>query len=78
MQEFAVINSEQSFPGGVVQGSGAPDASGLDGDYLGVQSMERLQISWFHWNCENTDEFRQYFRDLVIPDALKKGYWWGL
>ena len=76
MKSFAAINTEQNFPAGMVAGSADPDASGMDGDHLGVQSMERLRTSWFHWNSDTIDEFRTNFRGKVIPDARRKGYFW--
>ena len=76
MRNFTVINTEQNFPVGLVPGLDDPDASGLDGDRLGVQSMERLHTSWFHWNSDTIDEFRFNFRGRVVRDAKAKGYYW--
>ena len=76
MRNFTVINTEQNFPVGLVPGLADPDASGLDGDRLGVQSMERLHTSWFHWNSDTIDEFRFNFRGRVVRDAKAKGYYW--
>ncbi len=76
MQVVAVINTEQNFPQGWLKNSGDPDASGMDGDRLGVQSMERMQCSWFHWNVDNPVEFNAYFRGIVVADAIKKNYYW--
>lgn len=76
MKNFPVINTEQNFPVGLVAGSADPDASGLDGDRYGVQSMERLHTSWFHWNSDSPEEFRFNFRARVIRDAKTKGYYW--
>ncbi len=76
MRNFTVINTEQNFPAGLIPGLGDPDASGLDGDRLGVQSMERLHVSWFHWNSDSIDEFRFNFRGRVVRDAKAKSYYW--
>lgn len=76
MRNFAVINTEQNFPVGLINSLKDPDASGLDGDRMGVQSMERLHTSWFHWNSDTIDEFRFNFRGTVVRDAKAKGYYW--
>ncbi len=47
MKNFTVINTEQNFPLGLINGISDPDASGMDGDRLGVQSMERLHTIGF-------------------------------
>ena len=76
MSEFPVVNTEQNFPKGIIPDSQDPDASGLEGNLMGVQSMERLGIGWFHWNCEDTNDFRDYFLGVVVPDAKAKSYFW--
>jgi hypothetical protein len=76
MREFPVINSEQNFPKGLIPNSEDPDAAGLDGDYLGVQSMERLGISWFHWQIDGPNDFRANFEWKLVPDAIRKKYYW--
>ena len=76
MTEFPVINTEQNFPANMIRGSSDPDASGFDGDRLGVQSMERLGISWFHWQCDTPQRIRENFAGVVVPDAKQKGYFW--
>jgi hypothetical protein len=76
MRNFTVINTEQNFPKGIIPRSRDPDGSGLDGDCLGVQSMERLGISWFHWNCDLPQEFTDNFAGIVVRDAKSKGYYW--
>ena len=75
-KEFPVINTEQNFPIGLVAGSDDPDASGYDGDRFGVQSMERMGISWFHWNSSDPKELKDNFIKRVIFDAKRKGYFW--
>ncbi len=69
--------TEQNFPQGIVVGSVDPDARGLDGDWLGIQSMERLGIGWFQWNTTTPFEFNQYFLRYVVPDARSKSYYWN-
>lgn len=81
MAEFPVINSEQNFPSGSLDLADASDnewldARGFEGDYMGVQSMERLGISWFHWNIESEKMLEKYWAGLLLPDAQKKGYLW--
>ena len=75
-REFPVLNTEQNFPQGVVVNSFDPDARGLDGDWLGIQSMERLGIGWFQWNTTTPFEFNQYFLRYIVPDARSKSYYW--
>ncbi len=76
MTKYAVINSEQNFPASIDDGFDDPDAVGFDGDLMGVQSMERLGISWFHWNVAGPEEFQRNMRGILIPDAKEKGYAW--
>jgi hypothetical protein len=76
MKNFTVINTEQNFPAGLIGNSADPDASGMEGDRLGVQSMERLHTSWFHWNVDSLDEFHFNFQGIVVRDAKDKGYYW--
>ncbi len=76
MRSFPVINTEQNFPKGMITDSSDPDSRGLDGDLMGTQSMERLGISWFHWNSGIPTEFNRNFRRFVIPDAKAKAYLW--
>lgn len=77
MRGFAVVNTEQNFPVNLIPGSRDPDGSGLDGDRLGTQSMERIGISWFHWNSGIPREFRFNFQEHVVKDAIAKGYYWA-
>lgn len=77
MRGFAVVNTEQNFPANLVPGSIDPDASGLDGDRMGTQSMERIGISWFHWYSGIPRDFRFNFQAHVVTDAIAKGYYWG-
>lgn len=76
MKEFPVINTEQNFPGGfgVVTDT---DSASMDGELLGVQTMERLGISWFHWKVEGPENLKNNFEKLR-KDAREKGYLWRL
>ncbi|TWT92693.1 cellulase family glycosylhydrolase [Stieleria varia] len=71
-----VINTEQNFPLSVDDGVDDPNGRGFGGDLLGTQTMERLGISWFHWNTTGPEEFNSNFRGIVLPDARDKGYLW--
>lgn len=75
-EAYPVINTEQNFPAGVIAGNSDPDAIGFDGDFMGVQSMERYGISWFHWNVNDPGQLSENFVDVLIPDAIDKGYFW--
>lgn len=74
MKEFPVINTEQNFPGdfGVVTDT---DSISMDGELLGVQTMERLGISWFHWKIEGPENLKRNVEKLR-RDAREKGYLW--
>lgn len=76
MAEYPVINTEQNFPVKSIRELDWLDAGGLEGDYFGVQSMERLGISWFHWNIETPHKFSEYYQKKLVPDAKSKGYFW--
>ncbi len=76
MKNFTVVNTEQNFPAGLIPGLTDPDSSGMDGDRIGVQSMERMHISWFHWNVDSPEEFRLNFRGCVVRHAKANGYYW--
>lgn len=75
-KRYPVLNTEQNYPLNLVVGSKDPDATGYDGDRFGVQSMERMGISWFHWNSSDPVEFRDNFVKRVIFDAKRRGYYW--
>lgn len=78
MKEFAVINTEQNFPIKMTDEKTNQwlDASGLEGDLMGVQSMEKMGISWFHWNIQTPEELEKRWFGMVVKDAKEKGYWW--
>ena len=77
MADFPVVNTEQNFPATVVPEVPVLDARGLDGDRLGIESMERLGISWFHWNIARPRQLTDYVPRILIEDAKAKDYWWG-
>ncbi|MEM6365136.1 MAG: cellulase family glycosylhydrolase, partial [Planctomycetota bacterium] len=74
-KHFPVINTEQNFPASVDDGFDEPDARGYGDELMGTQSMERLSISWFHWNIAGPDEISN-LENLILPDAKAKGYSW--
>ncbi|MFB2875880.1 glycoside hydrolase family 5 protein [Floridanema aerugineum] len=76
MKEFPVINTEQNFPDnfGVVTDG---DSDSLDGELLGVQTMERLGVSWFHWKIDGPKNLKNNLEKLR-QDAQEKGYLWRL
>ncbi len=50
MERFSRHQHRKELPRRLNQRQFDPDGSGLDGDRFGVQSMERMHLSWFHWN----------------------------
>jgi len=76
MKEFAVINTEANLPKEMNETKNDPDGSGFNGDQFGVQSMERLKISWFHWKVDTPELFKKNWNGLLLKDAKKKGYFW--
>jgi hypothetical protein len=76
MEEFAVINTEANLPKAMNETLNDPDGSGFDGDEFGVQSMERMGISWFHWKTATPEDFKTHFIGKVLEDAKTKGYDW--
>jgi hypothetical protein len=77
MRRYPVINTEQGYPEGVVQGSSDPDARGFGRDRLGQQSMERYNISWFAWKTSSQNEFQANYTEIIRPDAIGKRYFWN-
>ncbi len=77
MQEFPVINTEANLPKALNSTPNDPDGSGFDGDEFGVQSMERMKISWFHWKTSSPEDVQRTWLGLLLPDAREKGYYWG-
>ena len=51
------------------------DSLSMDDELLGVQTMERLGISWFHWKIDGPENLRVNGGKLR-DDARKKGYLW--
>ncbi|MCF8714713.1 cellulase family glycosylhydrolase [Joostella atrarenae] len=49
----------------------------INGDYLSVESMEKLNIGWVDWfNKESVTSFNR-LENILLPDAETKGYaWW--
>ncbi len=43
---------------------------------VNAQALEHLQQSWIDWRDWNQTELAET-RDVLIPDAKAKGYWWG-
>ena len=41
-----------------------------------AQPLERLGISWTDWR-DWGDATNDQFTDVIIPDAVAQGYWWG-
>jgi hypothetical protein len=66
---FPAINTEQNLPNneGCVP---------MDGEEYGVQTMERLGLSWFHWHTHGPERFAKNFVGRVALDAKVKEYAW--
>ncbi|MBW3623347.1 MAG: glycoside hydrolase family 5 protein [Armatimonadetes bacterium] len=75
MKRFPVITTEQNFPGGIGIVTDT-DSVSMDGDLMGVQTMERLGISWFHWKIEGRENLKNNYIEKLLPDARAKGYLW--
>ncbi|MGB7328022.1 MAG: cellulase family glycosylhydrolase [Rubripirellula sp.] len=71
---FAAINTEQNFPTGTIESEDPNSPPLLAGDSTGIQSMQRLGISWFLWNTSGPTEMKNL--DWLITDAAKHGYAW--
>jgi hypothetical protein len=69
VRHFPGVNTEQNLPNneGCVP---------MDGDEFGVQTMERLGLSWFHWHTHGPERFGKNYLGRVLPDAKAKGYLW--
>jgi hypothetical protein len=74
MNSYPVINTEQNFPGGVGVVTDS-DTEPMDNELLGVQTMERLGISWFHWKIDGPGNLRSNGK-MLREDARAKGYVW--
>ena len=48
----------------------------LDGRTLSVRNCEDLGVSWVDWSDWGDTSFSK-IREVLIPDAKAKGYWWG-
>jgi hypothetical protein len=48
----------------------------MDGEEYGVQTMERLGLSWFHWHTHGPERFAKNFIGRVTLDAKLKDYAW--
>jgi hypothetical protein len=68
-RRFPAINTEQNLPGN--EGCVA-----MDGEEFGVQTMERLGLSWCHWQVHGPERFETNYLGLVLPDATARGYLW--
>ncbi|WP_186776198.1 cellulase family glycosylhydrolase [Rubripirellula reticaptiva] len=71
---YAALNTEQNFPTGTIESEDPDSPPLLKGDSTGIQSMQRLGISWFLWNTSGPKEMRNL--DWLITDAAKHGYAW--
>ncbi|REE01534.1 Ig-like domain-containing protein [Marinoscillum furvescens] len=70
MQNYRVMCTEWDYPGS----QWVPDNFG--GNYLIAETMEELGNSWADWRHWG-DTALVEIRDVLIPDAMQKGYWWG-
>ena len=71
---IALVNTEQNFPteSGLTSDPQAPPL--FKEHSTGVQSMESMGISWFHWNTAGPEEFSNLV--YLTRDAKAKGYSW--
>ena len=76
MRRYAVINTEQGLPESLTLTEDDPEAPGFFNDFLGSQSMERINVSWFAWNTFGPEQFEFVFEDIFRSDAIDKGYFW--
>ena len=53
-----------------------PYVNELDGRALSVRNCEDLGVSWVDWSDWGHTSFTK-IREVLIPDAKAKGYWWG-
>ncbi len=71
---YPVLNTEQNFRTGMIDTSD-PNAPPLfPCDSTGVESMERLGVSWFHWNTTGPEEFENL--QVLVEDAIENRYYW--
>ncbi|MDA8743095.1 glycoside hydrolase family 5 protein [Rubripirellula amarantea] len=77
MRRYAVINTELGLPHALRISDEEPESPGYFNDFLGSQSMERINVSWFAWNTFGPEEFGLVFEDIFCSDAHAKGYFWG-
>jgi hypothetical protein len=69
VQHFPGINTEQNLPY-------TDGAVPMDGEEYGVQTMERLGLSWCHWHVHGPERFANNYLGRILPDAIAKGYLW--
>ena len=74
--DYPGINTEQNYPVKYAKELDWLDALGLDGDFLGAQSMERIGMSWFHWLSDTPKQIDELYYGRLLPDAKAKGYIW--
>ena len=72
-EHFPIINTEIDLP---ADAGGTKESTPMDNETYGIQTMERLKISWFAWNVEGQRKFGKRFVNEVILDAKAKGYLW--
>ena len=48
----------------------------LDGKRLTIENCEDLGVSWVDWSDWDDTTFEP-IREILLPDARAKGYWWG-
>ena len=71
LRSYPAICTETDYPGT------HPYVHRLDGRELTIQNCEDLGVSWVDWS-DWDDTSLSKIRDVLIPDAKAKGYWWGV
>ncbi|MFC1680797.1 ATP-binding cassette domain-containing protein [Pseudomonadota bacterium] len=72
-EAFPVLNTEMDLPSGY---GGEDETTLIDGELYGIQTMERLGISWFAWSVDGQEKFERLFTGGVLVDAANKDYIW--
>jgi hypothetical protein len=78
MASYPVVNTEGNFPPKVtIQDPDPQKTESMDGELFGVQTMERLGISWFNWKIDGYEHFQNNYVGVLKKDAQQKGYFWN-
>jgi len=74
-ERFPVLCTEVGLPHAH---GGADQVRPMDGDAWGVETLERIGVSWFSWEIDGPERLRTNFAQGLWLDAVAKGYCWNV